>query len=111
MSTTTFEISSMEELNSLIESINSPVVVYFYTDWCTPCQLLTPAIEEMDEEFTELKFVKVNVDLRRDIRSKYGIEVVPACIILNQGKNIHTFYGARSDVLTEILCKVNCALC
>ena len=101
----------MEELDSLLESINDPVVVYFYTDWCTPCQLFTPAIEEMDKEFPELKFVKVNVDLRRDIKSKYGIEIVPTCIVLNRGQNIHTFYGARSEALTSILQNINTTFC
>ena len=91
--------------------MNKPVVVYFYADWCTPCQLFTPAIEEMTEEFTELMFVKVNVELRRDIKSKYGIEVVPACIILDRGRNIHTFYGARRDVLTNILFNINLNYC
>ncbi|KAI6653716.1 Thiol reductase thioredoxin [Oopsacas minuta] len=111
MPSSTFEISSMEELDLLLTSTNSPLVMYFYADWCTPCELMSPSIEEFTEDFDDMKFVKVNVELRKDIKSRYGIEIVPACVILNQGEELYTFYGARKDALQDVLSQIQLNYC
>ena len=100
-----------EEFDSLLDSTNNPIVVYFCADWCISCQLFTPTIEKMTEKFNNLKFVKVNVEFAKDVKSRYAIEFVPACIVLCGRDVIHIIYGTKSDELEGILSKVNLDYC
>ena len=110
MCSTISEISSMEELDSLSTS-TSPTVIYFYADWCIPCDLITPSIEEMSEDFEGMNFVKVNVDSNKDIKTRHEINVIPACIVLSRGVNIYTFYGSKKDTLEEALSQISINYC
>ena len=110
MSSSITEISSIEELDSISTS-TTLTVVYFYADWCIPCDLLAPSIEEMSEEFDGMSFVKVNVDSNKDIKTKHEINVLPACIVLSRGKNIYTFYGSKKDTLEETLSQLKTHYC
>lgn len=105
------EISSIEELDSLSTS-TSPTVIYFYADWCIPCSLVTPSIEEMSEDFDGMNFVKVNVDSNKEIKTRHEINVIPACVVINGGKTLYTFYGSKTDALEEALSQIrmNCCL-
>ena len=102
---------TVDELDTLLESATSPVIVYVYADWCTPCQLLLPTIERMVDIFGNMKFVGINVENSKEIKSRYAIEYVPACIVLIEGKILHVIYGAKSDPLEVILSKVNLDFC
>ncbi|KAI6653715.1 hypothetical protein LOD99_3219 [Oopsacas minuta] len=99
------EISSIEELDCTISS-TPLLLMYFYADWCTPCNLLSPSIDKLSEDFSEVKFVKVNVELMKDIKAKYEIGVIPACIVLSQGEKVYTFYGSCFETLKDELSKI-----
>ena len=106
------EITSMEELNVLIKKSNTHfVLLYIFAEWCAPCQLLSPAIDALKEEFHEMEFARVNVDTVEEIKSQFDLQVVPACIIFGEGENIYTFYGAKRAALREILCKMTSQYC
>lgn len=63
-----------------------PVVVDLWAEWCGPCRIYTPIIEEVAEEYKEkLKFVKVNVDDNENIASKYGIMSIPTTLLMLNG--------------------------
>ena len=103
--------ATVDDFDTVLGSTKNPVVVYFYADWCTPCQLFTPSIEKMIEKFSNLKFVGVNVDQSKEIRSRYGIEFVPACVVLFEGNILHIIYGAKSDAVECILSQINLDYC
>ena len=71
------------------------VFVDFYADWCGPCKMTSPIIEELANEVKEIKFVKVNVDENPDLASQYNIFSIPTFLIFKDGKVIHQFVGAR----------------
>ena len=71
------------------------VFVDFYADWCGPCKMTSPIIEELANEVKEVKFVKVNVDENPDLASQYNIFSIPTFLIFKDGKVIHQFVGAR----------------
>lgn len=71
------------------------VLVDFYADWCGPCKMTAPIIDELSEEMKDVKFVKVNVDENQDIAGKYSIFSIPTFLIVKDGSVVNQFAGAR----------------
>lgn len=63
-----------------------PVLVDFYADWCGPCRMLAPVIEDLAREMSGVKIVKVNVDHAPALADRYGISGIPALFVFNDGK-------------------------
>jgi thioredoxin 1 len=64
----------------------TPVLVDFYADWCGPCKLLAPVLEELARETPDAKIVKVNVDHAPTVAGRYGVNSIPTLIVFKQGK-------------------------
>lgn len=71
------------------------VFVDFFAEWCGPCQMLAPVIEDMDKnnEFGAIKVIKVDVDEAPEIASSYGIQSIPTLLLLENGKIINSALG------------------
>ena len=72
---------------------NKSVFVDFYADWCGPCKMVGPVLEEISKDYTDIKFVKVNVDDNPEIAQQYGIMSIPTMIGLNNGYNVASSLG------------------
>lgn len=70
------------------------VFVDFHADWCAPCRVTSPVIEQLSGEIKDVKFVKVDVDSNADLASQYSIFSIPTFIIFKDGKNVSQFSGA-----------------
>ena len=82
-----------------IDVVSSPVPVFvdFWAEWCGPCRMVGPVVEELAVDFDgKIKFVKVNVDEANELASKYNVFSIPTLIILNKGKVIAQQVGAGS---------------
>ncbi len=92
MSVNVINDSSFEQ-----EVINSekPVLVDFYADWCAPCRMLSPIIDELSGEIDNVKFVKMNIDANRQTPSQFGIMSIPTLIFFKGGKAVDTFIGVQ----------------
>ncbi|MFA5232453.1 MAG: thioredoxin [Candidatus Paceibacterota bacterium] len=78
------------------KTINSdkPVLVDFYTDWCPPCKMLSPIIEEIKEEFGDKMTVfKMNIDENPLTAGKFGIDRIPTVTLFKKGEIKDTFIG------------------
>ena len=74
-----------------------PVVVDFWAEWCGPCRMIAPALEEISKEMAgKVKIVKMNVDENRDIPAKFGIRGIPTLMIFKDGQLAATKVGAMS---------------
>jgi len=62
------------------------VLVDFYADWCGPCRMIGPIVEELSNEISELKVIKVNVDEREDVAKNYGVMSIPTLILFRNGE-------------------------
>ncbi len=74
-----------------------PVLVDFYADWCGPCKMMSPIVEEIAEECNDTILVgKVNVDENQELAQKYGIMSIPTLILFNNGIPKETIVGLQS---------------
>jgi len=82
-----------------IKKAGQPVLVDFWADWCFPCQMLSPILDEAIEELkNEIVLAKVNIDEAPMISQKYGIEKIPTVMLFKEGKPISFFEGVRGEM-------------
>ena len=82
-----------------IDVINSPVPVFvdFWAEWCGPCRMVGPVVEELSNDYDgNVKFVKVNVDEANELASKYNVFSIPTLMIFNKGEIVAQQVGAAS---------------
>ncbi len=80
-----------------IEQHTGFALVDFWAEWCGPCRMIGPSIDELAAEYgAKLKGAKVDVDRSTEITSKYGIRSIPCLILFKDGKQIDQRVGAQS---------------
>lgn len=73
-----------------------PVVIDFYADWCVPCRIVSPIIEELAKEYEgKVKVGKLNVDDNQNTAGKFGIMSIPSVILFKNGNAVKTIIGAQ----------------
>ena len=78
------------------------VLVDFYADWCGPCKMLTPVLEDLATEVTDVKIVKVNVDDARELAKEYGVSSIPHLTLLKDGVEVARDLGFKpKEILLE----------
>ena len=83
---------------------NEKVVIDCYASWCGPCKMLSPILDELSKELTDIKFYKVNVDESELITSKYQIMSIPTILIFEKGNLKNTIVGLKSkNELKELI--------
>lgn len=91
-----------ENFEEEVLKADKKVMVDFYADWCGPCQMMSPVIDEIAEEKADIvKVGKVNVDENQELAMEYGVMSIPTIVIINKGEVEKTFVGVRSK--SEIL--------
>ena len=72
----------------------TPVLVDFWAEWCGPCRMLAPTIEELADEYEgKIKIGKLDTDNNRDVAVKFGINAIPTVIVFNNGEIAKKFVG------------------
>ena len=90
----------MENLQKTFQE-NAKVLIDFYADWCGPCRMLAPVIEEVKNDVKDVKVVKINVDENQEIAAQYGVRSIPTLVVVKDGKVAKQAVGFRSkkDIL------------
>jgi thioredoxin 1 len=89
---------------SLEEKIKSgqPVVVDFWAEWCGPCRMLGPTIEQLEKDYAGKAVVgKLNVDDNKETAAKYGIRSIPTVVFFNKGELVEKFTGVAEKKVYE----------
>ena len=84
-----------DNFESEVIKSDKPVLVDFWATWCTPCQMVSPIVEEMAKDYADrLKVGKVNVDQNSKTASQYGIMSIPSLLFFKDGKVVDQVIGA-----------------
>ena len=86
------------------EALNSdmPVLVDFYADWCGPCKMMSPIIDELAGEYEgKVKIGKVDTEANRTVASKYNVMSIPTLLFIKDGKVVDTAVGALPKATLE----------
>ncbi|NOZ81245.1 MAG: thioredoxin [DPANN group archaeon] len=106
----------MQELNDkdFDEQISkdTPLLVDFWAEWCGPCKVVGPILEELSGEYTDrLRFAKLNTEEYQEITGRFGIMGIPTMIVFRQGKEVGRLVGALpkehlKDKIDEMLASI-----
>ena len=100
---------NIDNFDKEINNTDKLVLIDFYATWCGPCQMLSPIIEEIAEEYADkLEVFKVNVDSNQELAIKYDVLSIPTLMYFKNGKMLNTTVGfipktELKNVISELL--------
>lgn len=98
------EIASYEEFKEKVIGSDIPVLADFFADWCGPCKMLAPMMEEIAEEAEGFTVCKINVDELPELAAEYGVSSIPTIIAFRDGKDADRHVGlADKKTLLELI--------
>lgn len=96
------KINSVDEFNQ--KKATGKVLVDFYADWCGPCKMMEPIIEQVANENSDLTILEVNVDEQQDLATEFEIMSIPTLILFKDGKMVNKAIGLQpKQKLTQFI--------
>ena len=91
------EIKSSQEFEQQVLNSTNPVFVDFWAEWCGPCRVVGPVVEQLSEEYGDkIDFVKVNVDENNELAQKFNVFSIPTLAIFKDGQVVSQKVGAAT---------------
>lgn len=95
-----------ENFDMEVLQADKPVLVDFWASWCGPCQMVGPLVEQLSEEVTSVKFVKVNVDEEPELARQFKVESIPTFVLIQNGEVVKTEVGALPKAMLQKMIEV-----
>ncbi len=94
-----FDVTSADFDKQVVQaSFDQPVLVDFWAEWCAPCKVMLPILEQIAEDYQgELLLAKVNCDVEQDIVGRIGIQTLPTVVLFKDGKVVDGFQEAQPE--------------
>ena len=89
------EIHNQADFEREIVNHKGYSIIDFWATWCGPCRMLSPIVDEVAEERTDVKVGKVNVDEQPELASQFGVMSIPTLLVFRDGKLVNQAVGAR----------------
>lgn len=84
-----------ENFENEILKADKTVLLDFYADWCGPCRMVSPIVDEIAEEHPEFKVGKVNVDEQPELAAQFGVMSIPSLFVMKNGEIVQQSLGAK----------------
>ncbi|SCP97267.1 thioredoxin [Anaerobium acetethylicum] len=94
-----------DNFESEVLKSDKPVLIDFWAEWCGPCRMLGPVIEELAGEVSNAKIGKVNVDEQPALAQQFGVMTIPTLIVIKDGKVVSNSVGVKPKA--EVLKMLN----
>ncbi len=93
-----------ENFEDVVLKSEEKVLIDFYADWCGPCKMMSPIIDSIKEERSDIKVYKINVDEEENLARRYGIMSIPTLIIFDKGEIKEKIVGltSKDDILEKL---------
>ena len=80
------------------------VLVDFLADWCGPCKMLSPIVDEVAEENTDIKVCKINVDEEPELAMRYNVMSIPTLVVIQNGEEVNKSVGlvSKEDIIKMV---------
>lgn len=100
------EVISDSEFAEKVLNSDQPVLVDFFANWCGPCKMIAPILEELATEFSgKVKIAKLDVDQNQNTAAQYGVRSIPTMILFENGEQKEMLVGADPARLRDLLTK------
>ena len=86
---------TLENFEAEVIKSDIPVLVDFWASWCGPCRMLSPIVDQIAEERTDIKVCKVNVDEQEELAMRFGIMSIPTLIVFKNGEIVKKTMGVQ----------------
>lgn len=94
-----------ENFDDVVLKSGKPVLVDFWAEWCGPCRMVSPIVDEIAEERSDIVVGKVNVDEQGELAMRFGVMSIPTLLVFKEGKLAQKAVGARPK--EELLALLN----
>ena len=98
-------VITKENFQSEVLDVQGTVLIDFWADWCGPCRMLSPIVDEVAEQHSDVKVGKIDIDAQPELANQYGVMSIPTLLVFKNGQKVGESVGLIPKENVEALLK------